>query len=136
MTSTTHDEKTLILKTDALGRVHMPKDRREAIVDAFESSGLSGQVFAAQAGLKYSTFAGWVQKRRQARGDYKKKKAAKTQSPAITLFEAVVDSKEVTPSPGALKVEATAGLKFCIRTSEDVALAVELLQGLKGAHPC
>jgi hypothetical protein len=29
-------------KTDALGRVRKPKDRREAILDAFERSGMSG----------------------------------------------------------------------------------------------
>ena len=32
MTST-NTEETLILKTDALGRVRMPADRREAILD-------------------------------------------------------------------------------------------------------
>ena len=56
MTST-NTEETLILKTDALGRVHMPADRREAILDAFEQSGMSGQAFAKHAGLKYPTFA-------------------------------------------------------------------------------
>ena len=35
MTST-NTEETLILKTDVPGRVHMPADRREAILDAFD----------------------------------------------------------------------------------------------------
>jgi len=48
MTTTSDDEKALILKTDVLGRVRMPKDRREAILDAFERSGMSGQAFAAR----------------------------------------------------------------------------------------
>lgn len=132
MTSTTDEEKPLLLKTDALGRVRMPKDRREAIVDAFENSGMSGQAFAAHAGLKYSTFACWVQKRRRARGDYKKNE----ETPPIALFEAVVESKEAAPSQGALTVETAGGLKLCIRTSEDVALAAELLQALRGARAC
>jgi len=38
MTPMTDEEQPLILKTDSLGRVRMPKDRREAIVDAFEQS--------------------------------------------------------------------------------------------------
>ena len=132
MTSTTDEEKPLLLKTDALGRVRMPKDRREAIVDAFENSGMSGQAFAAHAGLKYSTFACPVQKRRRARGDYKKNE----ETPPIALFEAVVESKEAAPSQGALTVETAGGLKLCIRTSEDVALAAELLQALRGARAC
>ena len=68
MTSTTTEE-TLILKTDVLGRVSMPADRREAILDAFEQSDMSGQAFAKQIGVKYPTFASWMQKRRRLRGD-------------------------------------------------------------------
>ncbi len=49
MKSTT-DEETLILKTDVLGRVHMPRERREAIQDAFEHSGMSGKAFATNGG--------------------------------------------------------------------------------------
>ena len=63
MTSTTEqEEETILLKTDRLGRVKMPSSRREQILDRFESSGMSGQGFAAQIGVKYSTFASWVQK--------------------------------------------------------------------------
>lgn len=39
MTPMTDQEQPLILKPDSLGRVRMPKDRREVIVDAFEQSG-------------------------------------------------------------------------------------------------
>jgi DNA-binding transcriptional regulator YiaG len=64
--TTTTDEKNLLLKTDALGRVHMPRDRREAILDAFESSAMSGQAFAAHIGVKYPTFMTWAQKREKS----------------------------------------------------------------------
>lgn len=57
-----------VLKTDTLGRVRTSRARREEIVDEFEKSGLSGQAFAALAGIKYQTFATWVQKRRRAGG--------------------------------------------------------------------
>jgi transposase-like protein len=73
MRSTTTEE-TLTLKTDVLGRVRMPADRREAILDAFEQSGMNGQAFARQIGVKYPTFATWVQKRRRRRGTYPEKK--------------------------------------------------------------
>ena len=52
MTSTSTEE-TLILKTDALGRVRMPEDQREAILDAFEQSGMSGPAFAKHVEVKY-----------------------------------------------------------------------------------
>lgn len=52
---------TALLKTDAHGRA--------AILAEFEHSGLSAAQFAQLAGIKYSTFAQWVQKhRRQASG--------------------------------------------------------------------
>jgi hypothetical protein len=59
-----------ILKTDQLRRVKTPAARRESLLDEFERSGLSGQEFATLAGIKYQTFATWVQKRRrQKTGD-------------------------------------------------------------------
>ena len=42
-----------ILKTDVLGRVRTPRERREHLLDEFERSGLSGQKFAVLAGIKY-----------------------------------------------------------------------------------
>ena len=65
--TTTAEEPEVLLKTDRLGRVRMPAETRELILDRFESSGLSGQGFAAQIGVKYTTFASWVQKRRRER---------------------------------------------------------------------
>lgn len=56
-----------VLKTDELGRVRVPKERQEALLDEFERSGLSGVKFAALAGIKYPTFALWAQKRRKDR---------------------------------------------------------------------
>ena len=59
MTSTIFTEEVL-LKTDRLGRVTIPASKRELILDRFESSGLSGQAFAAQMGIKYPTFTHWI----------------------------------------------------------------------------
>lgn len=66
MTST--PPKEVILKTDTRGRVFTPAARREKLLDEFEQSGLSGVKFAQLTGLKYSTFALWVQRRRRQRG--------------------------------------------------------------------
>ena len=58
-----------ILKRDVLGRVRSDVRRREALLDEFERSGLSGPKFAALAGLCYQTFAAWLHKRRRQRRD-------------------------------------------------------------------
>ena len=46
-------------------RARVSAQRREALLDEFERSGLSGALFARRAGLKYPTFAAWVQNRRR-----------------------------------------------------------------------
>jgi len=63
--TTTTSGGDLVLKTDVLGRVKTPAVRRQSLLEEFERSGLSGAKFAALAGIKYSTFASWLQKRRQ-----------------------------------------------------------------------
>jgi transposase len=52
-----------ILKVDVVGRVWRPGEQREAVLDEFERSGLPASKFAAHIGVKYPTFASWVQKR-------------------------------------------------------------------------
>ena len=59
-----------ILKTDVLGRITVGRAQREAILDAFEASAMTGSAFAQRHGIKIQTFASWIQKRRRARGDY------------------------------------------------------------------
>jgi len=136
MTTTTDETKSLILKTDALGRVRMPKDRREAILDAFERSGMSGQAFAERIGVKYPTFATWVQKRRRSRGDYKFEQGKQVKAAPIALFEAVVETGS-SPSAGtALEVETAQGIKLHIHSSSEVALAAELLRTLSEVKGC
>ena len=47
---------------DTKGRVRTSKEQRRVILAEFACSGLSAAVFARQTGLKYSTFALWVQR--------------------------------------------------------------------------
>src|SRR6218665_1472145 len=58
------EETERVLKQDAAGRVWTPREQREAALEEFERSGLTGAKFAAHIGVKYQTFAGWVRKRR------------------------------------------------------------------------
>ena len=60
-----------VLKVDEIGRVWTPREMRDAVLDEFERSGMPATQFAARLGVKYPTFASWVQQRRKARGDAK-----------------------------------------------------------------
>ena len=131
MTSTnTEEEETLILKTDVLGRVRMPADRREAILDAFEQSGMSGQAFAKQVGIKYTTFATWIQKRRRESGKYPQRKLPQSPPSQITFVEAQIEKPFEAALQTALEVQTAQGVKLMIRSQSEVTLAAELIRSL------
>jgi hypothetical protein len=48
--------------------VRVPKARREMLLDEWERSGGSAAQFADYVGIKYSTLASWIQKRRKQAG--------------------------------------------------------------------
>ncbi len=77
---------------DAVGRVSYTNQQREALLDEFERSGLKGSQFALAAGVKYQTFAHWLQQRRHARGDYK----ALEPKTGFRLVEAVVRAPAIS----------------------------------------
>lgn len=119
-----------LLKTDALGRMKVPRAVREEVLDRFERSGMSGQAFAQRLGVKYPTFATWVQKRKKARGAYPKGGGNRVKAP-LALVEAIVEEGPSTGLAASLEVEAPGGIKLRVRRREDIALAVELLKFLK-----
>ncbi len=51
---------------DQRGRKRTPRSRREELVAAWKRSGLSQAAFARREGVRYPTFAGWVQRARLA----------------------------------------------------------------------
>ncbi len=52
-------------RRDRRGRVSWPRQRKEELLAEYERSGLSQAAFARQAGVRYPTFAHWVQERRR-----------------------------------------------------------------------
>ncbi len=60
-----HSSDSKTLKSASRQGVHVSQQRREAILDEFERSGMSAAAFAKRHGIKYSTFAGWSLKRRK-----------------------------------------------------------------------
>lgn len=117
----------VVLKQDVLGRVKMPKERREQLLDEFEKSGLTGQKFAEFVGIKYQTFATWAQQRRRERGAYP---AVKRPQP-LRWLEAVVEPETVTGEQGSLVLELAGGVKVHIANLQQAALAAALLRALE-----
>ena len=114
---------------EAARRERLSAQRREALLDEFERSGLSGVAFARRAGLKYPTFAAWVQNRRR--------KTHATPSPsrpeAVAFIEAVPDADP----HGTLTVELAGVARVEVRSSSHLHAVAELIGMLTSARrPC
>ena len=125
---------TGLIRTDQIGRLRFTADQRRGLLDAFESSGQTASGFAAQHGIKYTTFANWVQKRRADRPGVRPSPAV---PPLRPLLLAEVSCEEARPLPGAgatLEVCLPGGVRFVIGDSVQVTLAAALIREL--SRPC
>jgi len=134
----------MILKTDARGRVRVPVERREALLDEYEKSGLSAKKFALLVGMKHQTFATWATKRRKQRG-VMCTQGSQIQRPVeavpkLQWVEAVIEKDGGTTGQrrDALSVHLPGGARLEIGDSRQVALAAELLRALAAQRelPC
>ena len=137
MTST--NVRAEIFKQDRRGRVRVPAERRETLLDEFERSGASGAKFAQLTGIKYATFAGWVVKRRKERGRAVKPAPG---SPAgvedsvvgagpVRLFEALMEGdrgqeRELVGARGVL-IELPGGSRMRVESPVHLQMAAELV---------
>lgn len=123
-----------VLKTDGLGRVRTPVERREQLISEFERSGLSGMKFAALTGLKYSTFAGWLHRRRRQRGV----PASVSDKPvdSVRWLQAVVEQAQGTgaQNPSGIVLELPAGIRVQITSTAQAVMAAALVRALE--KPC
>jgi transposase-like protein len=137
--------KAEVLKQDARGRLRMPMERREALLDEFEKSGVSAAKFARLVGINYATFAGWAQQRRKDRVSGSSAPAtaplpqAGGQAAAIAtaaplrLLEAVIEEdasckEERKPFAAAgLVVELPGGCRVQIDSPAQLQMAAELV---------
>jgi hypothetical protein len=128
MTLTTAPDDGKIVKRDVLGRVKTSRERRSALLAEFDRSGMSGQKFAAWAGIKYTTFANWLQQRRRQR------KLGSEATNGVQWVKAVVTKsgpgKEAARMCGLI-VHTPGGLRIEIAEAKQVSLAVQLLRELK-----
>ena len=130
MTSTSAGAE--ILKQDKRGRVRVTLERREALLDEFEKSALSGAKFARMVGVKYATFANWVARRRQERMASREggRKASAVVRP-MRLFEAVLEGEPSGTARGVvaegLVVELPGGSRLVLGSPVHLPMAAELV---------
>lgn len=116
-----------LIRTDRRGRMLIAAEQREALLDAFERSGLSAMAYCRQNGLIYQTFAAWVQKRRCSR----------IQEAAPAFAEVVVETRSPVTSPAtALRVTLPSGAVLELSSRDQLPLAIELLRALDPTQPC
>ena len=127
-----HKSDGLVLKTDTKGRVRTPAARRESLLDEFERSGLSAVKFAAFAGIKYQTFAGWAARRRKAGGA----STAVKPMEQVRWLEAMVEQAQSpgAPQASAVMMHLPGGARLELCHVQQVSLAVSLLRALE--KPC
>jgi hypothetical protein len=131
MTSTIDETKNL--RTDARGRVRVPAERRNELLNEFERSGISAMRFAKMAGINYATFANWRQKRRQARAQAQEVangETARGERPEanrpVRLFEAFATGRSAADC-GGLRIDLSGGAVLIVESPLQLRLAAELL---------
>ena len=111
----------LPVTADSKGRLRTSKEQRRVILAEFERSGISVTQFAHRTGLKYSTFAAWVQRYRRTKRPLKK-------SP-LRLLEAV--ATQPSPVVVALQVQLPGGARLEISEASQIPLAAALIGALE-----
>jgi hypothetical protein len=114
----------LPVTADTKGRVRASKEQRRVILSKFEQSGMSAALFARRTGLKYSTFAGWLQRYRRVKRPARK--------PALRLLEAVV--APATPAAEVLVVHLPGGARLELSEAGQIPLVAALVRALE--KPC
>ena len=129
-----------LVKQDSRGRVRYGRERREELLEEFERSGMSAAGFARLSGVHYTTFAGWVHRRKQeAKRDGMAAGVEERRGP-IRLLEAMVDAGEHHGLSGGgadrgpkargsvgLRIELPGGSGLVIESPVQMQMAAELV---------
>jgi hypothetical protein len=145
MTSTNDESKNL--RTDKRGRVRVPVERQEELLNEFERSGISAMRFAKMVGVNYATFANWRQKRRKARSQAQAPgetvegvtSAKAGANRPVRLFEAFTEfGGSAAAGVSGLVIELSAGARLVIESPVQLRLAAELIRMLSPTlhRPC
>lgn len=126
MTSTTNRDgkENELLKVGTKGRVQIPPERRKNLLEEFDRSGMTGAAFAKHYGIKYTTFAYWIQARRR-----KQERPVSSGENHFLLVTA-----EGAKRSGGVTVELPRGVKLTITTREEAHLAAALIEALSNGR--
>jgi len=124
-----------LIRQDRVGRLRFNAAQRRAFVDAFENSGMSGPQFAAHHGLKYQTFATWLQKRKRATGAYPALNPHTHFSPLL-LAEVETPPSTEEDSATPLEIRLPGGSMIFLSNSSQLPFVVALLRELSASQPC
>jgi transposase len=128
-----------IIKQDSHGRMRTTRERREALLAEYDRSAMTGRKFAKWAGIKYTTFANWLQARRKL-GCRELAAPMAEHTTGTRWLEAVVEGsprKEPAKSKTAtLIVYGPSGVRLEITEAKQVGLAAQLLRELDGKGRC
>ena len=122
--TTTPETPVQIIPADSRGRLRMPAERRESLLDEFERSGLSGAKFAELVGVKYQTFATWVQRRQRQLGAAAKVPVPTTES--VKWLEAVLASAPPAVAGAILVLQLPGGAHVEVGDEKQAVLAAIL----------
>ena len=126
MTTTKSTTELVVLKTDSKGRVRTPAAQRDALLDAFDQSGMSAAAFARLHGIKYPTFASWRQKRNRNQ---------LSESPPVSEPGAFFEEVHFSPREVAgLTVALPGGASVQIKQADQFPAVAALLKYLE--HAC
>ncbi len=118
----------VILKADRLGRLRYTPEQKQALVEAYEASGLSCPRFAALHGVNYQTLVSWLKKRRQAEPNH----------PAL---RSLVPAELENGSPSSattlpMEILLPCGVRLAIHTPPQTHMAATLIRELHHARSC
>ncbi len=121
------DMNEVILKTDRRGRLRYTTEQKQALIEAYEASGLSGPRFAALHGVNYQTLVSWLKKRRGDDADH----------PALrSLFPAELDGPPRDVAVPPMEILLPCGVRLAVHTPSQMNMAATLIRELHNPRSC
>lgn len=107
-------------RRDRRGRVSWPRERREELLAEYARSGMSQAAFARRAGVRYPTFAHWVQ---EARRESSESSGAVLGQPVAARFAEVRFAPQAPAAAMRSELSVTLPSGLIARGADAVALA-------------
>lgn len=121
-----------ILKVDEVGRIQTPPEKREALLDEYDRSGMTGAQFARFSGVRYATLMYWLQRRRKEAGRGQQVTTPGRDHPR--WLEARVEGE--VPKSENVVVEMGGGIRMLVSNRAQAALAGEVLRAMGLSRGC